>query len=162
MEFLCECLHSLTEKSVFSNLWVTRSNLDPLQNVWERSNLIVLGKLGVMGMPRVWVKRGTYKCWWIHWISGWWQRNVPESACWVMHWSSKATSSLGCQICSKRRHCLVIVAGIVGKLDGDWFCWSLRYCSIKFLDCTFSFHALIEADEADPFWETCKTEISAE
>lgn len=62
---------------------------------------------------------------------------------------AEAPRGLWCEISGQRRYRLVVVAGIVGELDGDWLGRALWYGSVQLLDRPLGLDALVEPYEAD-------------
>lgn len=71
---------------------------------------------------------------------------------------SAETSSLRCQVSSQRWDGLVIVARVIGELDGDRLGGALGNGAVQLLDGALSLDALVEPDEPDAFRQTCKNE----
>lgn len=63
---------------------------------------------------------------------------------------------LRCEIGGQRRYRLVVVAGIVGELDGDRLGRALRYGAIQLLDRPLGLNALVESYEADALRQACR------
>ena len=63
---------------------------------------------------------------------------------------------LWCEIGGQWRYRLVVVARIVGELDGDRFGRALWYGAIQLLDRSFSLDALVEPYEADALRQACR------
>jgi len=62
---------------------------------------------------------------------------------------AEAPRGLWCEISGQRRYRLVVVAGIVGELDGDRLGRALRYGAVQLLDRPLGLDALVEPYEAD-------------
>lgn len=62
---------------------------------------------------------------------------------------AEAPRGLWCEISGQWRYRLVVVAGIVGELDGDRLGRALRYGAVQLLDRPLGLDALVEPYEAD-------------
>lgn len=71
-----------------------------------------------------------------------------------MNRSRKPSCGLRRKISSKRRDGFVVVARIIGELDGDGFSRALRNGPVELLDGALRLHALVEANKSDSFGKT--------
>lgn len=62
---------------------------------------------------------------------------------------------LRCEISRQRRYRLVVVARIVGELDGDRLGRAFRYGAVQLLDRPLGFDALVKPYEADALRQAC-------
>lgn len=69
---------------------------------------------------------------------------------------AEAPRGLWCEIGGQRRYRLVVVAGIVGELDGDRLGRALRYGAVQLLDRPLGLDALVEPYEADALRQACR------
>lgn len=74
----------------------------------------------------------------------------------MVDWPAEAPRGLWCEISGQRRYRLVVVAGIVGELDGDRLGRALRYGAVQLLDCSLGLDALVEPYEADTLRQACR------
>jgi len=69
---------------------------------------------------------------------------------------AEAPGGLRCEIGSQWRYRFVVVAGIVGELDGDRLGRALRYGAIQLVDRPLGLDALIEPNEANALRQACR------
>jgi hypothetical protein len=84
---------------------------------------------------------------------------LPKSSRLMVDGAGEAASRLRCQVGGQRWHSGFSTARIVGKLDGDGFGGAFWNGAVQLFDGLFGLLALVEADEADTFGETCEDEM---
>lgn len=73
--------------------------------------------------------------------------------------TAEAPSCLGREVRCQGRYCLVVVARVVGELDGDGLGRALRDRAVQLLDRPLCLDALVEPDEAHSLRQTCNVQI---
>lgn len=73
--------------------------------------------------------------------------------------AAEAAGRLGREVRCQRRYCLVVVARVVGELDGDRLGGALRDRAVQLLDGALRLDALVESDEAHSLRQTCNAQI---
>ena len=68
---------------------------------------------------------------------------------------SAETARLRRQVGGQWRQCLVVVAGVVGELDGDGLSGALGDGAVELLDGALGLDPLVEPDEADALGQAC-------
>lgn len=68
--------------------------------------------------------------------------------------AAEAAGRLGREVSRQRRYRLVVVARVVGELDGDRLGGALRDRAVQLLDGALSLDALVESDEAHSLRQT--------
>jgi hypothetical protein len=69
---------------------------------------------------------------------------------------AEAPGGLRCEIGSQWRYRFVVVAGIVGELDGNRLGGALRYGAVQLVDRPLGLDALIEPNEANALRQACR------
>lgn len=73
--------------------------------------------------------------------------------------AAEAAGRLGREVRCQRRNGLVVVARVVGELDGDGLGRALRDRAVQLLDGALGLDALVESDEAHSLRQTCNAQI---